>query len=55
VRHAAIFAARNPDARLLPAPGQLLPTRTLASDSGADFSAPPDHDGLFFALFEKIV
>ena len=55
VRHAEIFAARNTDARLLPAPGQLLPTRTIASDSGADLSALPDHDGLFFALFEKIV
>jgi 16S rRNA (cytosine967-C5)-methyltransferase len=39
---AAAFAARNGATRL-PAPGQLLPT--------AD--AEQDHDGLFYALFEK--
>jgi 16S rRNA (cytosine967-C5)-methyltransferase len=39
---AAAFAARNGAIRL-PAPGQLLPT--------AD--AEQDHDGLFYALFEK--
>ena len=39
---AAAFAARN-NARRLPAPGQLLPT--------AD--AQHDHDGLFYALFQK--
>jgi 16S rRNA (cytosine967-C5)-methyltransferase len=39
---AAAFAARNGAARL-PAPGQLLPTA----------NAERDHDGLFYALFEK--
>ncbi|WP_379747282.1 16S rRNA (cytosine(967)-C(5))-methyltransferase RsmB [Massilia sp. GCM10023247] len=40
---AAAFAARHMDAIRLDAPGQLLPT------SGADI----DHDGLFYALFQK--
>lgn len=39
---AAAFAARNHALRL-PAPGQLLPTE----------SAGQDHDGLFYALFQK--
>ena len=39
---AAAFAVRN-QARRLPAPGQLLPT----------VSAQHDHDGLFYALFQK--
>ena len=39
---AAAFAARNGATRL-PAPGQLLPTA----------NAEQDHDGLFYALFEK--
>jgi len=42
---AQAFAARWPDARRLPAPGQLLP---LAQDDGA-----PAADGFFYALFEK--
>jgi len=40
---AAAFAARHDDAIRLDAPGQLLPT------SGAGL----DHDGLFYALFQK--
>ena len=40
---AVAFATRNANARRLPAPGQLLPT--------AD--AEHDHDGLFYALFQK--
>ncbi|MEN3276112.1 MAG: rRNA (cytosine967-C5)-methyltransferase [Massilia sp.] len=40
---AAAFAARHPDAIRLDAPGQLLPT------SGAG----TDHDGLFYALYQK--
>jgi 16S rRNA (cytosine967-C5)-methyltransferase len=40
---AAAFAMRH-QARRLPAPGQLLPT--------AD--AENDHDGLFYALFQKV-
>ena len=50
VRHAEQFAIRHVDARALPAPGQLLPER----DDGGVASLPSDHDGLFFALFEKI-
>lgn len=41
-QQAAAFAARNHAIRL-PAPGQLLPTA----------SAEADHDGLFYALFQK--
>jgi len=41
-RQAAAFAQRNHAIRL-PAPGQLLPTA----------SAETDHDGLFYALFQK--
>ena len=41
---AADFAARHGDARALPAPGQVLPA------AGPEV----DHDGLFFALFEKL-
>jgi 16S rRNA (cytosine967-C5)-methyltransferase len=40
---AAAFAARHDDALRLDAPGQLLP----ASSAGRD------HDGLFYALFQK--
>jgi 16S rRNA (cytosine967-C5)-methyltransferase len=50
VQHAEQFAIRHADARALPAPGQLLPER---DDDGVD-SSPSDHDGLFFASFEKI-
>ena len=42
-RHAEAFAARHPDAAVLPALGQLLPA--IGPDEG--------HDGLFFALFAK--
>lgn len=42
-RQAANFAAAHADAIVLPAPGQLLPVASLDAD----------HDGLFFALFEK--
>ncbi len=48
VRHAERFAARHADAVVLSAPGQLLPDR---SDGPA---GAVDHDGLFFALFEKM-
>ncbi|SNS16778.1 16S rRNA (cytosine967-C5)-methyltransferase [Noviherbaspirillum humi] len=41
-RQAAAFAARH-DARRLDAPGQMLPTAALEQD----------HDGLFYALFQK--
>ena len=51
--HAASFAAMHPDARILAAPGQLVPT---ADDTGHSGAVPGDrdHDGLFFALFEKM-
>jgi 16S rRNA (cytosine967-C5)-methyltransferase len=42
-QQAVAFSGRNKDAVRLPAPGQLLPT--------AD--AQQDHDGLFYALFQK--
>ena len=51
-RHAEAFATRHVDAAVLPAPGQLLPTRIDAE--GADLEQCADHDGLFFALFEKM-
>jgi 16S rRNA (cytosine967-C5)-methyltransferase len=49
--HATAFAARHADARVLPAPGQLLPSATGANIPQVE---RPDHDGLFFALFEKM-
>jgi 16S rRNA (cytosine967-C5)-methyltransferase len=49
-QHAALFAARHADALTLAAPGQLLP----AGDSRGLRSSDQDHDGLFFALFEKM-
>ena len=58
VRHAHAFAARHSDAIALSAPGQLLPVRSenSAADADADVEgdAAVDHDGLFFALFEKM-
>ena len=48
-RHAELFAARHADAVRQPAPGQLLPTTT--DPEGRHGIA--DHDGLFFARFEK--
>jgi 16S rRNA (cytosine967-C5)-methyltransferase len=50
VRHAELFAARHADAVALAAPGQLLPVR----DDHRLNSADRNHDGLFFALFEKM-
>ncbi len=48
VRHADQFAARHADAVVLAAPGQLLPASVGSGDGLSD------HDGLFFALFEKM-
>jgi 16S rRNA (cytosine967-C5)-methyltransferase len=42
-QQAVAFAQRNDDAVRLPAPGQLLPT----------VDAQQDHDGLFYALFQR--
>ncbi len=47
-RHADSFARSHPDALVLPAPGQLL------SGQSSTGVATQDHDGLFFALFEKM-
>jgi 16S rRNA (cytosine967-C5)-methyltransferase len=49
-QHAASFAARHADAAILSAPGQLLPE----VDGQGSPSSGQDHDGLFFALFEKM-
>lgn len=47
------FLARNTQARLLPSPGHLLPGSAL---NGAGLPENPgrDHDGFFYALFEKV-
>ena len=52
VNHADQFATRHADAVVLSAPGQLLPGDPDGdNDRGG---GPSDHDGLFFALFEKM-
>ncbi|MEO8937002.1 MAG: 16S rRNA (cytosine(967)-C(5))-methyltransferase RsmB [Burkholderiaceae bacterium] len=48
VGHADQFLARHADAVVLAAPGQLLPASVGSGDGLSD------HDGLFFALFEKM-
>ena len=48
VHHAEQFAARHADAVVRSAPGQLLPGRSNDEDGATD------HDGLFFASFEKM-
>lgn len=45
-QQAAAFAARHPDAKRLPAPGQLLPAPVGSA-------AAEQHDGFFYALFGK--
>ncbi len=53
-QQAAAFAARRPDARRLPAPGQLLPVAALPENAALDgITTQIDQDGLFYALFEK--
>ena len=46
------FLANNTDARLLPSPGHLLPRSINAHGVVAD-NPLGDHDGFFYALFEK--
>lgn len=46
------FLGRNKDAELLDAPGHLLPGNAAGVDSVAD-NADIDHDGFFYALFQK--
>ena len=49
---AAAFAKRTGAIRLA-APGQLLPGVTTAGAGVAEDDLPDDHDGLFYALFQK--
>lgn len=46
------FLAHNTDAALLPSPGHLLPRSSLVQGVVAD-NPLGDHDGFFYALFEK--
>nr|WP_315847763.1 16S rRNA (cytosine(967)-C(5))-methyltransferase RsmB [uncultured Rhodoferax sp.] len=46
------FLANNTDAHLLPSPGHLLPRSSAAQGVVAD-NPLGDHDGFFYALFEK--
>lgn len=46
------FLGRNKDAELLPSPGHLLPGGGADVDGVAD-NAAIDHDGFFYALFQK--
>lgn len=46
------FLAHNTDAALLPSPGHLLPRSNLVQGVVAD-NPLGDHDGFFYALFEK--
>lgn len=54
------FLGRHPDARLTPLPGtdlgslQLLPTGADRVEPGPIVGLPTEHDGFFFALFEKV-
>jgi 16S rRNA (cytosine967-C5)-methyltransferase len=54
------FLERHPDARLAPLPGalhgwhQLLPTGAGSVEPGQTVGLPTEHDGFFFALFEKV-
>lgn len=47
------FLARNSDARALPAPGHLLPSRAQPGLQMPD-NGPGEHDGFYYALLEKI-
>ncbi|MDT8993111.1 16S rRNA (cytosine(967)-C(5))-methyltransferase RsmB [Curvibacter sp. APW13] len=49
----AAFLAHNKDAQLLPSPGHLLPTNALQTAAVAH-NVGNDHDGFFYALFEKV-
>jgi 16S rRNA (cytosine967-C5)-methyltransferase len=46
------FLANNTDAHLLPSPGHLLP-RSIAAQGVVADNPLGDHDGFFYALFEK--
>jgi 16S rRNA (cytosine967-C5)-methyltransferase len=47
------FLASNKDARLMPSPGHLLPGLAADQEGLVDNQAS-DHDGFFYALFEKM-
>lgn len=51
---AQAFLARHTDARILPAPGHLLPTNG-ACESAVPDNAASDHDGFFYAAFRKVL
>jgi len=59
-RQADSFLGRHPDARLAPLPDlglgslQLLPAGADPVGSGPNVGLPTEHDGFFFALFEKV-
>jgi 16S rRNA (cytosine967-C5)-methyltransferase len=59
-RQATSFLGRHPDARLTPLPGtdlgslQLLPAAADRVEPGPIVGLPTEHDGFFFALFEKV-
>jgi 16S rRNA (cytosine967-C5)-methyltransferase len=46
------FLAHNKDARLMPSPGHLMPQTRTEMDSIPD-NETRDHDGFFYALFQK--
>lgn len=51
-RQAETFLAHNRAAVLRPAPGHLMP-QTAVNDSGVPDNGQGDHDGFYYALFEK--
>lgn len=51
---AQAFLARHTDARILPAPGHLLPTNGARASAVPD-NAAGDHDGFFYAAFRKVL
>jgi 16S rRNA (cytosine967-C5)-methyltransferase len=59
-QQAGSFLQRHPDARLARLPGtqhgslQLLPSDADPVEPGQDVGLPIEHDGFFFALFEKV-
>ena len=59
-QQAVAFLERHPNARLIPLPGtqhgslQLLPAGADPVEPGQGVGLPTEHDGFFFALFEKV-
>jgi 16S rRNA (cytosine967-C5)-methyltransferase len=48
----ALFTSNNKNARLLASPGHLIPKNNAKKDVVAD-NELTNHDGFFYALFEK--